>query len=312
MVEEEDLKLQRDNFMLRIRKIENDNVEMLGEDDDSAVVAVKLMELYPVAPCTEEEYNEWCEPWNFALILTVLGKKFNLFVLKDLLSKLWGFSSFELIDIPNNYFVVRFQDQDLWRAHYHKVLYEGPWVIRQQCESSLSNHSPTPAINQSTVLSPASKTEEAFGPWMIANRRAHRSRNSQRSEAQRSSSRTPSRAVKGIAIKSASRFAALENLEEDVRPEREVGLGCTVEKEHLRIAGGRSEKSQIGAQEFRGVTAGKALNQKAEMNIKKRMEFRPKENRPLVINDGQRVVVGRVGPVGSLGPDGNGQEEIQL
>ncbi|KAK4279903.1 hypothetical protein QN277_011605 [Acacia crassicarpa] len=93
----------------------------------------KLMDLYPVAPCTEEEYNEWCEPWNYALILTVLGRKFNLFVLKDLLTNLWGFSSFELIDIPNNYFVVRFQDQELWKTHYKKVLYEGPWVIKQHC-----------------------------------------------------------------------------------------------------------------------------------------------------------------------------------
>ncbi|KAI9094489.1 hypothetical protein K1719_026714 [Acacia pycnantha] len=78
------------------------------------------MEIYPVAPCTEEEFNEWCESWNYALIITVLGKKFNLFVLKELLVKLWGFSSFELIDIPNNCFVVRFQDQELWRTHYRK------------------------------------------------------------------------------------------------------------------------------------------------------------------------------------------------
>ncbi|KAK4276359.1 hypothetical protein QN277_019316 [Acacia crassicarpa] len=93
----------------------------------------KLMELYPVAPCTEDEYNEWCEPWNYALILTVLGRKFNLFVLKDLLIKLWGFSNFDLIDVPNNYFVVRFQDKELWRSHYKKVMYEGPWVIRGHC-----------------------------------------------------------------------------------------------------------------------------------------------------------------------------------
>ncbi|KAK4267495.1 hypothetical protein QN277_024268 [Acacia crassicarpa] len=93
----------------------------------------KLMEMYPVASCTEDKYNEWCKPWNNALILTVLGRKFNLYVLKDLLAKLWGFSSLELIDIPNNYFVVRFLDQELWRAHYRKVLYEGPWVIKQQC-----------------------------------------------------------------------------------------------------------------------------------------------------------------------------------
>ena len=63
----------------------------------------------------------------------MLGKRFNLYVLKDYLIKLWGFSSFEIIDIPNNYFVIRFQDPELWRAQYKKVLYDGPWVIRGHC-----------------------------------------------------------------------------------------------------------------------------------------------------------------------------------
>ncbi|KAK4269600.1 hypothetical protein QN277_022737 [Acacia crassicarpa] len=93
----------------------------------------QLMKRYPVAPCTQDEYNKWCEPWNYALILTMLGKRFDLYVLKDILQRMWGFSSFELIDLPNNYFIVRFQDPELWKAHYCKVLYDGPWVIHQHC-----------------------------------------------------------------------------------------------------------------------------------------------------------------------------------
>lgn len=80
-----------------------------------------------------EEFNEWCEPWNYALVLTVLGKRFSVYLLRDYFKKLWGDSSFELIDLPNNYFIVRFNDADNWRAHYREVLNEGPWVIKQHC-----------------------------------------------------------------------------------------------------------------------------------------------------------------------------------
>ncbi|XP_028788085.1 uncharacterized protein LOC114744065 [Neltuma alba] len=91
----------------------------------------KLMEVYPVVPCTEEEFNECCQPWNNALVITVLGARFHLSRLRDQLSRIWGFSDFELIDLPNNYYVVRFGDDELWGARYKKVLFEGPWIIAQ-------------------------------------------------------------------------------------------------------------------------------------------------------------------------------------
>ncbi|XP_028764213.1 uncharacterized protein LOC114722336 [Neltuma alba] len=93
------------------------------------------MEIYPVVPVTQEEFNDWCEPWNYALILTVLGRRFNLFFLKEELRKMWGFQEydFEIIDLPNNYFVVRFRNEEFWQQHYKKVLCDGPWVIRQHC-----------------------------------------------------------------------------------------------------------------------------------------------------------------------------------
>ncbi|XP_028796726.1 uncharacterized protein LOC114752166 [Neltuma alba] len=91
------------------------------------------MEIYPVVPVSEEEFNEWCQPWNYALVLTVLGRRFNVYALKDYLRILWGFSDFDLIDLPNNYFLVRFSESDQWKAHYRKVLYDGPWVVKQHC-----------------------------------------------------------------------------------------------------------------------------------------------------------------------------------
>ncbi|KAK4271487.1 hypothetical protein QN277_020177 [Acacia crassicarpa] len=137
------------NYVMEEDDLFTDDKEISWKLPEESDEMKKLMEMYPVAPCTEEEYNEWCEPWSYALILTVLGRKFNLYVLKDLLTKLWGFSSFELIDIPNNYFVVRFQDQELWRAHYRKVLYEGPWVVKTAMRSDPKVDTPFQYLSES-------------------------------------------------------------------------------------------------------------------------------------------------------------------
>lgn len=93
----------------------------------------ELMKEYPVIPIEPEEYSEWCRPWNTALIITVLGRKYNVYTLKYHLGRMWGFADFELIDLPNNYFIVRFAERDGWIERYKKVLYGGPWVVQQQC-----------------------------------------------------------------------------------------------------------------------------------------------------------------------------------
>lgn len=43
---------------------------------------LNLMKTHPVVPITAEEYSEWCRPWNTALIITVLGRKINVYTLK--------------------------------------------------------------------------------------------------------------------------------------------------------------------------------------------------------------------------------------
>lgn len=111
----------------------NDDQDMNWKLLEPSKEVKKLMEIYPIIPISQEEFNEWCKLWNYALVLTVLGKKFNMYRLKKWPSELWGFSSFELIDLPNNYFSVRFQETENWKHQYRKVLYEGPWVVKQNC-----------------------------------------------------------------------------------------------------------------------------------------------------------------------------------
>lgn len=93
----------------------------------------ELMKEYPVIPIEPEEYSEWCRPWNTTLIITVLGRKYNVYTLKYHLGRIWGFTDFDLIDLPNNYFIVRFAEKDGWIDMYKKVLYGGPWVVQHQC-----------------------------------------------------------------------------------------------------------------------------------------------------------------------------------
>ncbi|XP_028789610.1 uncharacterized protein LOC114745620 [Neltuma alba] len=91
----------------------------------------KLMEVYPVMPITEEEFNDECKQWNNALIITVLGARFNLYKLREHLGRIWGFTDFELVDLPNNYYVVRFNNDESWGGKYKRVLFEGPWAVAQ-------------------------------------------------------------------------------------------------------------------------------------------------------------------------------------
>lgn len=110
-----------------------DDEEFTWKIPEPSEEIMKLMEVYPTIPVSQDEYNEWCGPWNHSLIITILGRRFNLFWLKEHFRKVWGFSSFELIDLPNNYFIVRLLDEQLWRCHYRKILWEGPWTVRNHC-----------------------------------------------------------------------------------------------------------------------------------------------------------------------------------
>ncbi|XP_054788950.1 uncharacterized protein LOC129294555 [Prosopis cineraria] len=46
---------------------------------------------------------------------------------------IYGIPDFELIDLYNNYYVVRFTNLQQKKAQYKRVLFEGPWVVMQHC-----------------------------------------------------------------------------------------------------------------------------------------------------------------------------------
>lgn len=110
----------------------SDLVDQTWEMPEPSEEIKKLMQVYPVVPITLEEFNEDCKPWNTSLIVTVLGVRINLFKVKERLGRLWGFHDFDFIDLPNNYYIVRFHMEDQgWGLKYQRILFEGPWVIAQ-------------------------------------------------------------------------------------------------------------------------------------------------------------------------------------
>lgn len=73
-----------------------------------------------------ERWVELCRPWKDALVITLLGRQRNRYQIKDKLDLLWGFKDYEIIDMLNNYFIIRFT----LMHHCKLALTEGLWVIQ--------------------------------------------------------------------------------------------------------------------------------------------------------------------------------------
>ncbi|KAI9081290.1 hypothetical protein K1719_036790 [Acacia pycnantha] len=73
----------------------------------------------------DEKLKDLCRLWKDALILTILGRKTNLDMLKDRIKWLSHSKNFEFIDLPNNYFVFKMAEE----AYCNKLLFDGPWLI---------------------------------------------------------------------------------------------------------------------------------------------------------------------------------------
>lgn len=82
--------------------------------------------LIPVAKVSRTELKEACQPWKKAIIVKLLDKQLGLPFLKARLLKLWeSVSAMEVIDLDNDYFLIRFEDVvDL--VH---VFNGGPWMV---------------------------------------------------------------------------------------------------------------------------------------------------------------------------------------
>lgn len=113
-------------------EISSDDPDMWKEDvstdfEDSQHEEEEMTDpLCPHINITYEERLNLYRPWRKAVIIKLLGRRTEYRFLYGRLAKLWNLGgNFELIDLQNEFFVVRFAEM----TDYEKVMYNGPWTI---------------------------------------------------------------------------------------------------------------------------------------------------------------------------------------
>ncbi|MBA0577536.1 hypothetical protein Golob_025010 [Gossypium lobatum] len=108
------------------------------------------------------------------LIIKLLGRRISFNALLLQVTMVWKTrSSFQLMDMENDFYFVCFNDKD----DYCKVMIRGPWVIFRQY---LTVHPWMPNFLHTNIGIDAQVLEEkAFGLWMVVEKRQYeRERNS--------------------------------------------------------------------------------------------------------------------------------------
>lgn len=80
----------------------------------------------PMVFIDDSIYEGLCAPWEDTLLIKLLGKTVGYHFLKEKLVRLWKLSSyFDIFDIGNGYYMLKFSDED----DKKKVMEEGTWTI---------------------------------------------------------------------------------------------------------------------------------------------------------------------------------------
>ncbi|XP_034208252.1 uncharacterized protein LOC117621816 [Prunus dulcis] len=125
----------RDKLMNKVNMTKNVGIDIncldtdyegLNDEDD---VFISRGERGPSIHFSDRAMARFCEPWKNALIIKLLGRSHTYNYLHDRLAQKWSLvGGWKLIDLVNDYFVVRFDlEEDL-----NFVLTGGPWMIAGQ------------------------------------------------------------------------------------------------------------------------------------------------------------------------------------
>ncbi|XP_057444295.1 uncharacterized protein LOC130736485 [Lotus japonicus] len=100
---------------------------IVGDFDKGKQVEEKrVFDPSPVVPISLEEYEEWCRPWKFSLVIKLLGKKIGFKWMNQRIHQLWAREGdMKVMDLADDYFLVRFGSE----KDYVHALFEGPWMI---------------------------------------------------------------------------------------------------------------------------------------------------------------------------------------
>lgn len=86
----------------------------------------KLLESIPKVSISDDRLKELCRLWKDALILNLMGKPSNLNMIRDRVAWLLKSDNFDLVDLPDGYYVFKSTDITLGK----KLLFDGPWTIQ--------------------------------------------------------------------------------------------------------------------------------------------------------------------------------------
>lgn len=63
----------------------------------------------PVVPISLEEYDEWCRPWKYTLVVKLLGKNIGFRWMNQRIHRMWAKEGdVKVIDLTDEYYLVRF------------------------------------------------------------------------------------------------------------------------------------------------------------------------------------------------------------
>lgn len=80
----------------------------------------------PEIPLSDEEWNEWSQPWRKTLVAKLLGKTVNFKSLETNIRHRWARKgSIKIVDMADGYYLVYFATEE----DYNFALFEGPWMI---------------------------------------------------------------------------------------------------------------------------------------------------------------------------------------
>lgn len=80
----------------------------------------------PEIPLSDEEWNEWSQPWRKTLVAKLLGKMINFKSLETNIRHRWARKgSIKIVDMADGYYLVYFATEE----DYNFALFEGSWMI---------------------------------------------------------------------------------------------------------------------------------------------------------------------------------------
>ncbi|KAL9418366.1 hypothetical protein AB3S75_041218 [Citrus x aurantiifolia] len=93
------------------------------EEDD---VTFKEEEPMPFIAFSSRVHERLVEPWENSVVVKIIGRNLGYRVLSSRLNRIWSSTTgFEIIDLDNDYFLIRFNN----KKDVEYALTKGPWTV---------------------------------------------------------------------------------------------------------------------------------------------------------------------------------------